>query len=101
AVEDDCNSYSSRLGRAFGILTMKIHSIVVGRLQTNCYILQSESESMIVDPGDEPERILRFIKDMNARTTWIVARHTHFDHVLGVDGVRKATKTQFLIHPEY
>ncbi len=55
---------------------------------------------MIVDPGDEPERIVRFIKDINAKTARIVATHTHFDHVLGVDGVRKATKTLFLIHPE-
>src|SRR2546430_3178108 len=82
------------------VLTMKNHTIVVGRLQTNCYILQSGAEVMIVDPGDEPERIVRFIKDINARTTQIVATHTHFDHVLGVDGVRKATKTLFLIHPE-
>ena len=82
------------------VLTMKIHTIVVGRLQTNCYLLQSGAEAMIVDPGDEPERLVRFIKDINAKTTRIVATHTHFDHVLGVDGVRKATKTLFLIHPE-
>ena len=55
---------------------------------------------MIVDPGDEPERILRFIKDINATPTRIVVTHTHFDHVLGVDGVRKATKASFLIHPD-
>ncbi len=76
----------------------KIHSLVVGRLQTNCFIVQSQAEAIIVDPGDEPERILRFIKDINATPTRIVATHTHFDHVLGVDGVRKATKTPFMIH---
>ncbi len=43
-------------------------------------------------------RLLRFIKDINATPTRIVATHTHFDHVLGVDGVRKATKTPFMIH---
>jgi hydroxyacylglutathione hydrolase len=79
---------------------VRIHTLVVGQLQTNCYILQSQAEAMIVDPGDEPERILRFIKDINATPTRIVATHTHFDHVLGVDGVRKATKTPFLIHPD-
>jgi glyoxylase-like metal-dependent hydrolase (beta-lactamase superfamily II) len=55
---------------------------------------------MIVDPGDEPERILRFIKEIGVTPTRIVATHTHFDHVLGVDGVRKVTKTPFLIHPD-
>ncbi len=79
---------------------VKIHTIVVGQLQTNCYILQSKGHALIVDPGDEPERILRFIKDIKSTPTSIVATHTHFDHVLGVDGVRKAVKTQFVIHPE-
>jgi hydroxyacylglutathione hydrolase len=79
---------------------VEIHTLVVGRLQTNCYILQSGSEAVIVDPGDEPERILMFIKDINATPARIVATHTHFDHVLGVDRVRKATKAPFLIHPD-
>jgi glyoxylase-like metal-dependent hydrolase (beta-lactamase superfamily II) len=78
----------------------EIHTLIVGRLQTNCYILKSGSDAIIVDPGDEPERILRFIKDIKAAPTRIVATHTHFDHVLGVDGVRKAIKTPFMIHPD-
>ena len=76
----------------------KIHTLVVGQLQTNCYVITSRSEGIIVDPGDEPERILRFIKDIDATPIRILATHTHFDHVLGVDGVRKVTKTPFLIH---
>ncbi len=72
--------------------------MVVGRLQTNCYILKSRSEAIVVDPGDEPERILKFIQDINAAPARIVATHTHFDHVLAVDGVRRTTKTPFLIH---
>src|SRR5260370_40762875 len=76
----------------------EIHTLVVGRLQTNCYILKSDSEAIIVDPGDEPERILMFIKDIGVTPTRIIATHTHFDHVLGVDGVRKPSKTPFLIH---
>jgi len=76
----------------------KIHTLVVGQLQTNCYVIESQGQALVVDPGDEPERILRFIIDLNATTTRIIATHTHFDHVLGVDGVRKATKTPFMIH---
>ena len=72
--------------------------MVVGQLQTNCYVIESLGHALVVDPGGEPERILRFIKDLNATTTRIVATHTHFDHVLGVDGVRKSTNTPFLIH---
>jgi glyoxylase-like metal-dependent hydrolase (beta-lactamase superfamily II) len=78
----------------------EIHILVVGQLQTNCYILKSDREAIIVDPGDESERIIKFIKDIKANPTRIIATHTHFDHVLGVDGVRKATKTPFMIHPD-
>jgi len=76
----------------------KIHTLVVGQLQTNCYVIESQGQTLVVDPGDEPERILRFIKDLNAIPTRIIATHTHFDHVLGVDGVRTGTKAQFMIH---
>src|SRR6266487_582645 len=78
----------------------KIHTLVVGELQTNCYIVQSAGQAIIVDAGGEPERIQRFIKGIKVVATSIVATHTHFDHVLGVNDVRKAIKTRFLIHPE-
>ena len=76
----------------------KIDTLVVGQLQTNCYIIQSKDKAIIVDAGDEPERILRFIKDTKATLTSIIATHTHFDHVLGVEAVRKVLKIPFLIH---
>lgn len=63
-------------------------------------MIESQAHALVVDPGDEPERILRFITDLKAAPTNIVATHTHFDHVLGVDGVRKVTMTEFLIHPD-
>jgi hydroxyacylglutathione hydrolase len=77
---------------------IKIHTIVVGTLQTNCYILQSNTSAIIVDPGDEPERIVRFVHDIKVEPSQIIATHTHFDHVLGVDGIRAALKVPFLIH---
>ncbi len=79
---------------------MKIHTLVVGRLQTNCYILQSGHEAIVIDPGDESDRIIKFLATLNVRTKQIVATHAHFDHVLGVDGVRQATNTSFLIHED-
>lgn len=78
----------------------KIHVLVVGQLQTNCYILQSGQHCLIVDTGDEPERIVRFVKDINATPVNIIATHGHFDHVLGVDAVRRALRIRFLIHPD-
>ena len=76
----------------------KLHTLVVGGLQTNCYILQSDSTALIIDPGDEPERILRFLDDIAVKPNKIIATHTHFDHVLGVNAIRTKLNIPFLIH---
>jgi hydroxyacylglutathione hydrolase len=78
----------------------RIHTMVVGRLQTNCYIIQSEGDGIIIDPGDEPERILRFVKDLSLTPKLIVATHTHFDHILGVERIRKDLHLPFAINKE-
>lgn len=77
---------------------IKLHTLVVGHLQTNCYILQSDSTALIIDPGDESERVLRFLRDIAVKPSQIIATHTHFDHVLGVDTIRTSLKIPFLIH---
>lgn len=53
-----------------------------------------------MDPGDEPKRILMFLKDLDVKTTKIIATHTHFDHVLGVNDIRAELKIPFIIHHE-
>src|SRR5438128_10396911 len=76
----------------------KLHTLVVGGLQTNCYILRSDSTALIIDPGDEPERILRFLDDIAVKPSKNIATHTHLDHVLGVNAIRYGPKIPFLIH---
>src|SRR5215831_17243755 len=76
----------------------RIHSLVVGQLQTNCYIIESRSDAILIDPGAEPERIARFVKEMSLRPERIVATHAHFDHVLGVDKLRNVFTIPFQIH---
>lgn len=78
----------------------RIHTLVVGQLKTNCYILQSGPVAIVVDPGDEAKRILRFLKDLSVKPVRIIATHTHFDHVLGVDEIRAEFKIPFFIHKD-
>jgi hydroxyacylglutathione hydrolase len=78
----------------------RVHTLVLGRLQTNCYILESEEKSIIIDPGDEPERILRFVEDIRAAPKLVVATHAHFDHILGVDRIKTELEIPFAIHKE-
>jgi hydroxyacylglutathione hydrolase len=77
-----------------------VHTLVVGRLQTNCYIVESRGEAVLVDPGAEDKRIVRLLTDLGVKVKFIVATHAHFDHILGVDGVREAIHAPFLLHKD-
>src|SRR5205823_13548321 len=66
--------------------------------KTSYYIQQSHAAGIIVDPGDEPERIVRFRNGIKVKPSHIIATHTRFDHVLGVDSLRTRLSIPFLIH---
>lgn len=64
---------------------MQVNVLPVGMLQTNCYILSAaDNTAVIVDPGDEAERIIRFVKSNNLTVKAIWLTHSHFDHVEAV-----------------
>jgi glyoxylase-like metal-dependent hydrolase (beta-lactamase superfamily II) len=79
---------------------MEIRGLVVGVFQENCYILASNKtkEAIIVDPGDDPERVMEVVKDMGVTVKIIANSHGHADHILGVAGVQESTGAKFLIH---
>ena len=58
---------------------MEIKKLKVGYIRTNCYILIEDEDAIIVDPGDEYEKIKEEIKDLNIKA--ILITHYHFDHV--------------------
>jgi glyoxylase-like metal-dependent hydrolase (beta-lactamase superfamily II) len=66
----------------------------VGPLQENCYIVRAPDadRAVIIDPGDEAERILGALKALEITTVdAILLTHTHFDHVGAVAEVARAT----------
>jgi len=81
---------------------MEIEKLIVGQLQTNCYLVWEEEtkKGLIIDPGDDAEYILNRIKDLEIKPEMILATHGHFDHVLGVFELKMALKIPFLIHQE-
>ena len=58
---------------------MKISVVVVGNLQTNCYILERGDSVFIIDPGDNAELISSNISS-DKRVLGIIITHSHDDH---------------------
>jgi len=75
---------------------MEVKTIKVGELQTNCYLLVSEKELAIIDPGAEANRILKEIEKTGGRAKYIINTHYHFDHVLANREVREITGAEIL-----
>ena len=65
----------------------------VGMVQENCYLVRRDGSdrALIVDPGDEPERLLAAIEGLGVKLDGILLTHTHFDHVGAVAPVARAT----------
>lgn len=72
---------------------MEVHSLTVGLVQENCYVLRRDGadDAIVIDPGEEPDRILGVIQDAGVRVAAILVTHCHFDHIGAVAPVAKAT----------
>jgi glyoxylase-like metal-dependent hydrolase (beta-lactamase superfamily II) len=73
---------------------MQVRGLAVGAIQENCYIARPDDATtgIVVDPGDEAERILQTAKDLGVETVEaILLTHTHFDHVGAVAPLARAT----------
>jgi len=81
-------------------MALTVEKLVVGPLESNCYlVMDNESkETLIIDPGDQDERILACVQANGLKTTAIVLTHSHGDHIGGVAAVKEATGAPILIH---
>ena len=58
---------------------MKISKVIVGDLETNCYIISILDKCIVIDPGDEYEKIRSRIN--NKKVVCVIITHYHFDHI--------------------
>jgi hydroxyacylglutathione hydrolase len=72
---------------------MDVRSYTVGLVQENCFIARPDGgdRAIVIDPGDEPDRLLRAIDELGVTVDGILLTHTHFDHVGAVAPVAKET----------
>ena len=65
---------------------LKIITVVTGYLEENCYILHNDKDALIIDPGDDSNKIIDAIGNLNV--LGILITHYHFDHVGALDDIK-------------
>lgn len=63
-------------------MAIQVDRVVVGPIETNCYIVRSQEHVMVVDPGDDADRIIACLGDAVPET--VVLTHGHWDHIQAV-----------------
>lgn len=81
---------------------MIVKKLVVGPLEENCYVVGDEKtkQAIVIDPGDEPDRIIELIKDNGFEVSTIICTHAHFDHIGVVGDIKKVTDAKILLHKD-
>ena len=63
---------------------LELQKCIVGSVSTNCYLLKNKEtgEMLIIDPGDNAEKIEQKILEMQGKPVAILLTHGHFDHIM-------------------
>lgn len=78
---------------------MRIYTLQLGELHANCYIVETApSRCVAIDIGGSSRLFLEFIKMKRLTLSKILLTHGHFDHMGGVEEVRKSTGAEVFIH---
>lgn len=79
---------------------MRIKTIKVGELMTNCYIVSDEisKEGVIIDPGFEMDEIINEIGDIKIKA--IILTHGHYDHVTDAFALSETINAPVMIHKD-
>ena len=83
---------------------MKIDIIILGDYQANCYCVREtadQKDCLLIDPGLNPEPLIRFLQDNDYRAVSIILTHGHADHIGGVESIREHwPKVEVAIHEQ-
>ena len=74
---------------------MRVETICLGELATNCYLVDAEGTSVLIDPAQSCDALTSFIA--NRHIDIVINTHGHFDHI-GGDWDLQKSGAQLLIH---
>lgn len=80
-------------------MKVKIETIIVGPLQTNCYIVTDEDGiGVVIDPGFEEWKISEIINKNEFKIDYIILTHGHYDHFSAAAKLKENTGAKIVIH---
>ncbi|WP_404403865.1 MBL fold metallo-hydrolase [Jeotgalibacillus malaysiensis] len=78
---------------------MEWFQLPLGPMQTNAYIVYNDhQECLIIDPGEEAQKIKSFIKQKELNPLGILLTHAHFDHIGALEEIRNEYHIEVYMH---
>jgi hydroxyacylglutathione hydrolase len=73
--------------------SLDVRTFTVGHLQENCYLVRRKAadRAIMIDPGDDPERLIEAVDALGVTVEAILVTHTHFDHIGAVAALARHT----------
>jgi len=80
---------------------MQITTIIVGPFAVNCYLLvcPQTKEAVIIDPGDDAERLVNTLHEQRIQTIRALITHAHLDHIGGLSDLASEFAVDISLHP--
>jgi hydroxyacylglutathione hydrolase len=78
---------------------MILQMMQVGPLSVNCYIVGDDTtrEVVVIDPGGNARQIAELLDNLRLQVRGIILTHAHFDHVMGVEALKRATGAPLMV----
>lgn len=83
-------------------MNIAVQRITTGKWNQNCFIITNRvnSEALIIDPGSEAKRIVKFVKRNKLNVQAILNTHGHYDHVGAVKEIKDEFSVSFYLHSQ-
>ena len=83
-----------------GLEPLVVETFAIGSLGCNCSLVyeRDSRRAIVIDPGDDPEALLRAVGERGLKVTQLLHTHAHFDHIGGSDAVKRRLGVPILLH---